>query len=41
MIGFKKIDYLKHKLEKVTYLVDVMNSVSDETFSKKPICNVL
>ena len=33
--------YVNYKLEEFLYLLDVMNSVYNEVFVKKPLCNVL
>ena len=33
--------YVNHKLDKIVYLLDVMNSVYDKVFANQPICYVL
>ena len=38
---FQQIVFVKYKLEKFIYLLDVMNSVYDKANSNQPICNVL
>ena len=35
----QQVVYVKYKLEEVTFLLDVMNSVYDKVFTKQPICN--
>ena len=38
---FRQVVYVKQKLEKFIYLLDVMNSVYDKVFTNRPVCNVL
>ena len=37
----QQVVYVKYKLEKVIYLLDVVNSVYDKVNTNQPICNVL
>ena len=36
----QQLVYVKYRLEKITYLLDEMNSVYVEDITNKPLCNV-